>query len=196
MRYGETTGIKGINEEIEITTTQNESPPAPPTVLEFLSIDEIKDFVIASWDTKENFYEYVAAQDKYALTALPYETRLEMSANIQSCDMPIIKENVILNDFGASYTEERDELDIRYIMDGIRYRFTYRFNYNKIHTNDSFPVAEGVKIGDREVDIYQNDYSFYATYSYGTTTVFVNIFAENVSDVSFDCFKVESLVTQ
>ncbi len=208
MEHSETTGQRILNEETkndsaenqtdkeEITILEKESHQEPPTVLVFSSIYEMEDFIIASQGTKESFYQYVDSHNQYALNVLSYETLLKISANIQSCELPVLKEDVTITDFGASYTEDRSELDMVYIMEGIRYRFTYRFNYNKIHTNDSFPVVEGVKMGDGEVDIYQNDYSFYTTYLQGTTTVFVNIFAGNVSDVSFDCFDIEPLVSK
>lgn len=189
----ETKSTATDTEEAEVTTSQNEvcQNQEPPTVLHFSSIAEIEEFIVAAQNTEEEFYRYVAATDEYALNALPYETLLKMADNIQLCEIPIMKDPANIKEFGAAYTEDYGEFAVRYIMEGVRYNFSYRFNYTKSSTNDSLPVAEGVRFGNREVDVYQNDYSFFTDCSYGSVTVFINIFAENVSDVSFDCFNIE-----
>ncbi|MBQ8409737.1 MAG: hypothetical protein IJY39_12835 [Clostridia bacterium] len=188
--HSETTDIKKLDEEqesssssvstdeIEAVTSETESPPGPPTVLHFSSIAEIEEFIVASQNTEEEFYRYVATKNEYALNALPYETLLKMADNIQLCEIPIMRDPANIKEFGASYTEDYNEFAVRYIMEGVRYSFSYRFNYTKASTSDTSPVAEGVKFGNREVDIYQDDYSFYTDCSYGTVTVFINIFTK------------------
>lgn len=183
--FAETTNQSSMNEHED-----------PPHTISFYSLDEIYEFVEAMKGTKDNYDQYMR-ESPNKNRMITYEMAMACYKSLLTCELPIINDDSKMYSVVMEYIVEQNILSIACADNGVvKYRFAYHFKYMGAHTNDSFPVIEGMKMGDREVDIYQNDFSFYTTYLQGTTMVFVNIFVDNVSDVSFDCFDIEPLVSK
>lgn len=170
-----------------INNSQGTSDGTVPVMVLFSSKDDIKEFILAATGTAS---QYTSFADKQTTTKLiTYDTAKNVAANICECIFPNAKNNENVEGFGATYYVDRNELDVIYKINGIRYRFIYSFNTTKDYMREETPVLSNIPIGSSVLDLYQAESGgLFGSIIEGTTSIYIIVYTEDLNSVDFDCF--------
>ena len=160
--------------------------PDTPTIITFSSTAEIIEFISAANGTQEQFTNF---NNKQSINNIVTQsTAKAMAINLAHNILPATSSKIIVEEFVATYYVERDELDLHYLINGLHYRFTYRYNYTKEFTYDTAPILTNVKLGSFSFDMYQGDKWIYGSFRDGTTSIAVSVYTQQPEDISFNSF--------
>ncbi len=162
-----------------------------PVMIPFDSIDEIGTFIASANGTAEQYASY--AQETEPLINVSQKAARVMAAAMASVDIPRLQEGRACEGFGATYTPDRNELDIIYRVDGIRYRFVYQYGKTDAQLPSTAPVAENQALGDRSVDLYQGDGCLVGYVTEPSAVVQIVVYTEQVEQASLQMFSLHSL---
>lgn len=96
------------------------------------------------------------------------------------------KSNFTAEEFGATYYLDRNELDLIYKVNGIRYRFIYRYNASTSHARTTIPISENITLETYCVDLYQVDHRFVGETVTNGTNVQIVVYTKDISKVEVD----------
>ena len=163
----------------------------PPYSVSFSSITEMKDFFNSAKGSAAQYEEFI--QQNNINASITQSHAQHMATNVEQNDIPLVTSNSVADDFGATYYLDRNELDIIYKINGIRYRFVYRYNKTSSSVRTTSPVLENVNLGTYVFDLYQGDGCFVGELVTDSAVVQVVVYAEQISDVALQVFNMGAL---
>ncbi len=175
-----------------IDNSQGTSDGTVPVIVPFSSKDDIKEFILAATGTAS---QYTSFADKQTTTKLiTYGTAKNIAANIRECVFPNAKNNENVESFGATYYVDRNELNVIYKINGIRYRFIYSFNTTKDYVHEGTPVLSNIPIGSSLLNLYQAESGgLVGSIIEGTTSIYVIVYTEDLNSVDFNYFNFSAI---
>ena len=162
-----------------------------PYSVSFSSITEMKDFLNSAKGNTTQYEEFVQKNNINASITQNYAQHI--AKNVEQNDIPFVKSNLVADEFAATYYLERNELDMIYQINRIRYRFVYKYNKTSITVRTTSPVLENVNLGTYVFDLYQGDGCFVGELVTDSAVIQVVVYAEQTSDVALDVFNMEIL---
>ena len=170
----------------------DENYDVPPYSVSFSSIAEMKDFLNSAKGSAAQYEEFIQ-QNNINAASITQSHAQHMATNVEQNDIPLVTSNSVADDFGATYYLDRNELDIIYKINGIRYRFVYRYNKTSTFAPTTPPVLENVNLGTYVFDLYQGDGCFVGELVTDSAVVQVVVYAEQTSDIALQVFNMEAL---
>lgn len=163
--------------------------PSVPIILTFSSYDELLEFVVASKGDEKQYQDHVdkKTSQNYSIKYISFDAAKKIATNFSVAPIPIVKENVEAFDFGATYYAERQELNLHYKIDGIRYCFMYRFGETELFKYEDTPVAK-VQLGNIEINMYKQKTAYVGPAFIDGVVCSAIIYTDFESKVSFDNF--------
>ncbi|MBE6691910.1 MAG: hypothetical protein E7586_01080 [Ruminococcaceae bacterium] len=156
-----------------------------PHAVSFDDLEGIKRFKSAASGTEEEFDKFI---DEYMHGVIfEYNMSQNLVHGLNSAPIPEVKDG-ILEGFGGTFTYERNELDLVYRVNGIRYRFTYLYDFEGKHIYEGKSVLNDVSIGAQKIDLYQVDDCYLGTIMDKTTAIAVAVYTQEQNDINFDIF--------
>lgn len=162
-----------------------------PYSVSFSSIAEMKDFLNSAKGSAAQYEEFI--QQNNINASITQSHAQHMATNVEQNDIPLVTSNSVADDFGATYYLDRNELDIIYKINGIRYRFVYKYNKTSNFAPTTPPVLENVNLGTYVFDLYQGDGCFVGELVTDSAVVQVVVYAEQTNDVALNVFNMEIL---
>lgn len=172
--------------------SSSNNPNVPPNIISFSSIDELDEFLSISNSSTLLYNQYL---DSKKLN-LSQKNAQNIASYIKDQSFPIIKTNITVDGFGATYYMDRNELDIKYRTNGTRYRFIYCFTWTlEEHSYSGTPIIENIVVGQSCVDLYQGDGCLVGSFLCGDAMVRVVVEADDMTTISFDSFEFNAITT-
>ena len=162
-----------------------------PYIVSFSSISEMKNFLNSTKENTEQYEKFI--QENKINTSITQNYAQYIATNIEQNDIPLVKSDLVADEFAATYYLDRNELDIIYKINGIRYRFVYKYNKNSILVRTTSPVLEDLNLGTYVVDLYQGDECFVGELITDSAVIQIVVYAELTSDVTLNVFNMEAL---
>lgn len=188
-------------EEKNINNNENGSEPndnisqegnhTPPYSVSFSSITEMKDFLNSTKGNTAQYEEFI--QKNNTNIFITHSNAQSIAKNVEQNDIPLVKSDRIAYEFAATYNLDRNELDLIYRIDGIRYRFVYKYNETSSFVRTTSPVLKGLNLGTYVVDLYQGDECFVGELVTDFAVVQIVVYTEQTSDVTLNVFDMEAL---
>ena len=176
----------------DVFNTPTQDPPLDvPYSVSFSSIAEMKDFLNSAKGSAAQYEEFI--QQNNINASITQSHAQHMATNVEQNDIPLVTSNSVADDFGATYYLDRNELDIIYKINGIRYRFVYKYNKTSSFAPTTPPVLENVNLGTYVFDLYQGDGCFVGELVTDFAVVQVVVYAEQTNDVALNVFNMEVL---
>ncbi len=162
----------------------------PPITVTFDSVQDIKPFIEVANGTSAKFEEYAAQKDLYYV--IDQKVAQAMAHNMEIIDFPLISSKLTSENSGATYYVDRNELDVTYEIDGIRYRFIYSYNQKSIpDLSKLYPVIkQNVSLGNYSLDLYEANDRLGGYYLDNSILVHVIINTTDTSKASLDAFSM------
>ena len=180
----------GANSNETVDSESTDASYDVPLIITFSSINEISDFLTTSLGSPDEFQEYKEKQS--IMHGLTHDNAKCISNMIVANPIPMPKAEIEPEGFGASYYSDRNELSIIYRVDGIRYRFIYRFGEPlSADTYNDFPVLTNCEIGDYKVDLYKTGDTISGDFISNSTLVHLVIYTNNIEQVNLSFFNTE-----
>jgi len=187
------TGDNHINDkdlESNDVINQDENHNVPYSI-SFSSIAEMKDFLNSTKGNIAQYEEFI--QDHNINTSITQSYAQKIATNVELNDVPLVKSNWVVDEFAATYYLDRNELDIIYKVNGIRYRFVYKYNGTSSVDRTTAPIFEDLKLGTYVVDLYQGDECFVGEVVTDFVVIQIVIYTERSNDVALNIFNMETL---
>lgn len=157
-----------------------------PYSIPFSSTADINDFLEAARGSSAQYDRYVQER---ALNAAVKQTQAQSIAdNIKMNDILVTNSNFTVEEFGATYYLDRSELDLVYKVNGVRYRFIYRYNDSTTQERTAAPVSENIILGTYRVDLYRGDQCFVGEVTADGTNIQIVVYTEDISKVDLSAF--------
>ena len=163
-----------------------------PYSISFSSIAEMKDFLNSTKGNIAQYEEFI--QDHNINTSITQSYAQKIATNVELNDVPLVKSNWVVDEFAATYYLDRNELDIIYKVNGIRYRFVYKYNGTSSVDRTTAPIFEDLKLGTYVVDLYQGDECFVGEVVTDFVVIQIVIYTERSNDVALNIFNMETLL--
>ena len=125
---------------------------------------------------------------------LPSEFK-SIVANLEKTNIPVM-EFADEDDYGIDYyfyLGGGDILHVFYKINGISYRFDYKYDETENPQYDQAPALTDVAIGDTKIDLYKVELGYGGFLLLNGVHVYVTVHTDSVSDISFDAFDFISL---
>ena len=161
-----------------------------PVYLTFASLEEIDEFIAAANGTKDEYDSYYRKLEFGE--RINQSTAKTLAKNITDNLFPVTSDKLIIEEFGATYYVEYQELNLYYQIDGLRYRFTYKFNYTKDLTHRTEPIVLTAKLGPYTFDMYQSGNWVGGFAKDGTTLISFAVFTKQPELVNASYFDLAS----
>lgn len=162
----------------------------PPTSLPFESVKEIQSFITAATGTEEEFNKY-HAEEIAPLLGITYKASQAVYHNLGLVQLPMISSETTLEGFGASYNLSDNIFNITYRINGIRYRFIYRYNETGIPEITTAKVYnENARLGDTSLVLYEGQGCLFGYFNDNSIRVELIIYTEDFESVSLDVFEM------
>ncbi len=150
---------EGTNSDL---SENRDSGDSHPTVV-FRSVKFLKEVLIATNGTKEE-YNAFRSQVPSSFKAGSFSTYHKMKnfkEKILANDFPFLREGTQTDDFSYIYYPTLDKFEVCYKIDGVIYRFTYRYEPFE-HTPTTDCAIKDYQIGSYSVDLFPSeDISYY-----------------------------------
>ena len=127
-------------------------------------------------------------QDRHLNTAIKQVQAQSIADNIKMNDILVTNSNFTAEEFGATYYLDRNELDLVYKVNGVRYRFIYRYNDSTTQERTAAPVLENIILGTYRVDLYRGDHCFVGETTSGGANIQIVVYTEDISKVDLSAF--------
>ena len=183
-------GVNDSDLKLNDDINQNENHHTPYLV-SFSSITEMKDFINSTKGNTAQYEKFV--QENSINTAITQSSAQNIAKNIEQNNIPLVKSTSAVDEFGATYYLDRNELDIIYKINGIRYRFIYRYNKTSSLERTTSPILEDQKLGTYIVDLYQGDECFVGELITNYAVVQIVVYTEQTNDVTLNVFNMGAL---
>ena len=181
------------NNVIEDDQFQEGSTKVPYTIL-FSSVEEIKKFINVANGTDIQYREY-AVQNNINLQ-ITQDISKKIVSNIENHAFPSVKFNENVVDFAATYYLDRNEFDVIYKIEEVRYRFIYKYdetqNEYKMSTS---PIRENFQLDAYSVDMFQGDDCLIGFIVDKSVVVQIVIYSDRVDEIDFNVFSMKSLIS-
>ena len=165
--------------------SQNDNHRVPYSI-SFSSTADINDFLEAARGNSAQYDQFV--QDRHLNTAIKQVQAQSIADNIKKNDILVTNSNFTAEEFGATYYLDRNELDLVYKVNGVRYRFIYRYNASTAQARTTIPISENIVLGAYRVDLYRGDHCFVGETTTDGTTVQIVVYTEDISKVDLSAF--------
>lgn len=120
-----------------------------PISEDFDSIGEVKRFFDTSIDDSDISSEL--GDIKFVTDYYTQSEAIAISERANALFVPVVKQSVEAEGFGANWSPDKEHLVIIYRVDGVQYRFIYFFADHYPWVMDE-PVAEDVQVGPYTID--------------------------------------------
>ena len=181
------------SEAPESTLVANDSEEIvnePPITITFdSSMDQIEMFLQAAYGAEDE-YNLFCEQNRVYYSIDQMQAR-EIADKISAWEYPFIIDMKKCEGFGATYyvSNTPQVLDIIYKIDGVRYRFSYSYNYVNKHEYEGETAVDTILIGDYIVPMYKREGYFVGSYIEGTLQVSVKVFTDDWTDIDLNSFE-------
>ena len=160
---------------------------SPPIVVVFDSVQDIPRFIDAANGTEAEFEQYAEQEDLYY--AINQKVAQAMANNMEIIDFPLISSKLTDENSGATYYVDRNELSVTYMVEDIRYRFSYLYNESSIpNMEERTLIKEKACLSNTSVDIYMGNEHLFGYFLDDSILVQVIIYTDNFEKVSLDAF--------
>ena len=170
-------------DKLPIQSTPHEEDP--PAMLAFSSFEDIKNFIVAS-ENSESYDKYVT--DNHIMS-VSYNDAQNVVSNILHLPLPY---TTLASEMGGTYYIERNEFDLIFKVNGIRYRFIYLFGGREL-TYQGEPDLLDVPLEDYNIDLYKRDTCYLGIFECESVNVDVAIYTSQAKDVSFEAFELKPI---
>ncbi len=167
----------GLTEEATVEETHASSP----ATITFSSMEQIQYFVEAVNGTKEQYEAYVQQYGSEMIDDLPISDLIEVADRISGHIYPFVKEGISIQGFGATYTLERDDLDIVFITQNVHVCFSYKYALTETYQYDSEPLLENLSIYNTTMNLYDGGRYPVGSVMIDTVPVLFVVYSEDVS---------------
>lgn len=176
------------NTETNESINENENHSVPYSV-SFSSIAEIKDFLSSAKGSSAQYEEF--AQKNNINISITQSFAKSVATNIERNDIPLPKSDLVADEFAATYYLNRNELDIIYRINGIRYRFIYKYDETSSLERTVSPVLEDLNLGSYFFDLYQGDECFVGEIVTESAVIQLVVYdTKETSNVNFNAFNM------
>ena len=190
--------IKGT--DIVLSNLQNEKSTkttsvTPPVMIEFDSMVDIENFILAANSPESQFYEY--AEKHNVNKSVTYGAAQKFAENFAKGDNKVKifcnKSDVSYDLFSGIYYTNTNVLDLLYKIENVSYRFVYAFDGSKLYQYEGEPVLQNVKVDSFEFDLYQGERALVGRVVDGETSIKISVFAEHIDVVNWAAFTVSTI---
>ncbi len=178
-----------LNENNEKDSSENHPTFSTPVQIVFTSIDDLQDFVVSSNGTSKQYEEY--CDQKTIDPLITQKIAKQIALEIKSIDLPMA--NTEFYEFAATYYADRNEMDVIYRLNGIRYIFVYKYDAVSVKLSESSLIAEDLLLGSHSFDLYQGDECLVGYIEYDDAVLQIIIDCNSIDDVSLHLFDMTSL---
>ena len=176
--------------ETDNNVDQNEIH-STPYLISFSSITEMKDFLNSAKGNATQYGKFVQAHN--INTSITQKDAQSIVTNVERNDIPLAKSDSVIDDFGATYYLDRNELDIIYKINGIRYRFVYKYNKTSSIDRTTAATLENLNLGAYVVDLYQGDGCFVGELVTDSVVIQIVVYAKQANDIALNVFNMGEL---
>ena len=162
-----------------------------PYLVSFSSIAEMEDFFSSTKGNIAQYEEFI--QENNINTSISQSHAQTIVAKVESGDIPLVKSDWVVDDFAATYYLDRNELDMIYQINGIRYRFVYRYDKTSTSVRTTSPVLKDLNLGTYVVDLYQGEECFVGELVTASAVIQIVVYTERTSDVALNAFNMGRL---
>ena len=148
--------------------------PSPGLMAVFASMEDMRSFVQAAHDGEAAFYAWLDTASFHP-SIDSYQEALYYASYMKSIAVPVIHEEQADYSFNAVFYADRNELDMIYDVDNVRYRFIYYFD-TPAHA-DERPVAYAITLDDYAVNLREGELWRVGWISLGEDSMMVGISA-------------------
>ena len=172
------------NDEESDSKTVNDITPEevhePSEALVFKNIEDLRKFITLADSSNEEIEEYrLSHTDSLSFTAKELSN---ISEQIKKSDIPNNEFfNIDNEEFGGTYNSSRNELDLIYIIDGIRYRFIY--SYDKPEHSYNGNAIGKCTFEKYEFDLFEGDDCFVGSIHTDYATIRIVIYSNDYSSI-------------
>ena len=155
----------------------------PPETLDFKNLEDLYTF-IALADSSEEDVEAYRSDHPEAQSFIAKELS-DIAEKIKKSDIPKPEFfNSDINEFGGTYySDSSSDLDLIWIIDGIRYRFVY--SYDKPEHSYKGNAVEKCTFANHEFYLYEGDGCFVGSIYADYATIRIVIYSNARSDIRF-----------
>ena len=169
-----------VSEYKAASEISQEEPHEPPETLVFKNLDDLRVFIALADSSNEDIEQYKTDHPEAQLFVV--KELSDISEKIKKSDIPKPEFfNADINEFGGTYYSSRNELDLVYIVGGIRYRFVY--SYNKPEHSYSGNDVEKCTFANHEFDLYEGDGCFVGSIYADYATIRITIYSTDSSSI-------------
>ena len=173
--------------------SEDNSYQEPPTIITFGLFTSLAELVSVADESYETIQKYI--ETNYPDHFINCNDIIKAAEVITTFCIPQTKSNQYAKYLSGNYYCDREELNLYYEIDGVRYRFTYRNTEEEKHKVDEENLLlEDVAYGDKTVDVYMSDDRMVGLDISDGIEVIVTIFSVDTSLPSSNMFDVFDFV--
>jgi hypothetical protein len=173
--------------------SEDDSYQEPPTIITFGSFTSLAELVSVADESYETIQKYI--ETNYPDHFINCNDIINAAEVITTFCVPQTKSNQYAKYLSGNYYCDREELNLYYEIDGVKYRFTYRNTEEEKHQVDEESLLlEDVAYGDKTVDVYMSDDRMVGLDISDGIEVIVTIFSVDTSLPSSNMFDVFDFV--
>ena len=184
------TALQAVNTVFD-NVNQNAGHSVPSPSVSFFSMAGFKDFLDHARVSAAHYEEFVRAHHISPLVTQEYAQ--DIRGHVERADLPFVISDKAVDRFSATYYLDRNELDMIYLVEGIRYRFVYRYDETAVTDRTASPILKNQRLGAYTVDLYQGEDCFVGELVTNSAVVQIVVYTENETDVMLNAFGMEAL---
>jgi len=173
--------------------TVEQTHASSPATITFSSMEQMQYFVQAVNGTKEQYEAYVQQYGSEMPDDLTQSDLIEVANRISGHVYPFVKEGVLIQGFGATYTFEREDLDIVFITQNVHICFSYKYALTETYQYDSEPLLENLPIHNTAMNLYDGGRYPVGSVMIDTVPVLFVVYSEDISSDLLNDFEFREI---